>query len=668
MSILDQLQGQASALDDYQNKYDNAMNSFNLEKQMSDASDLAFTQAKKLSSQVFNQQQLENLALAVPAVYGLTKSAYTRYKSGKPILPSKEEVTNSIKEFGQGAFEKGAGKAVNLAKKAVPDDVAKLYTDKYQGKIPQNLDELNEHLQSIKDFAKSKASTVVDQATDAAADAQSKVNDKIEATKQNLPLNFVDKDEGGAAPVSTTELGLQAAHNENFKMFSGFPENVKQIVSDRMSRMGVDDQENPDGSINPEKLGIQSDILAEAAGQYGVPQSKGFGGARGGRGFNSDLYYDPKIGGMVDRNSGEQITGSQISNFSTDTRSQAANYGRISEDIDRDESASFRPGASTLGRIGLPTTSTTSTIDWTGGVTNPTEAEHRSSIQQQSLERDPASFAPQLPAATRPAPAEPAPTVETGTGQRAGLDDLASRRDLKGPYGSTQAQGTGTGTEAPQFQLPQPQRRVRQRSAPSEESQTNVAVEQAKAAPPSGLEPSPSTAPPKLDPKEEPTEEPGLSSDVVEGAGGAAGGISAIGEGILTATDKDLSSSQKISDIGKEAGTIASFVAGGPILGGAVAASEILGSGETGAQKAKGIEQLGGTLGGAAAASALIPGAGELIMGAIGIAGLFHDASERKKQNAEEASQAPSAPRAPQAGGIAYDAAPVIDSSNFHEL
>jgi len=77
---------------------------------------------------------------------------------------------------------------------------------------------------------------------------------------------------------------------------------------------------------------------------------------------------------------------------------------------------------------------------------------------------------------------------------------------------------------------------------------------------------------------------------------------------------------------------------------------------------------MGGALGGAAAASAVIPGAGELILGAIGIGSLIKDAVERHEQNKEIEHNVPAPPRAPQMPGIAFDSAPVIDSSDFHAL
>ena len=85
MSILDRLATQTDELENYNNKITNLMSNFDLEKSIYDQTDLAYKGAKQLSGQVFNQQQVENISMAVPAIYGVAKGAYARYKAGKEI-------------------------------------------------------------------------------------------------------------------------------------------------------------------------------------------------------------------------------------------------------------------------------------------------------------------------------------------------------------------------------------------------------------------------------------------------------------------------------------------------------------------------------------------------------------------------------------------------------
>ncbi len=158
MSLLDALNQQANALDDYESRYNNAMNNFDVEKQIYKQTDLAYKQGKQLANQVFTGQQLENLNLAVPAVYELTKGAYGRYRAGKSIIPSREEVTTAVKNFGRGKFRQGAKATVDKLKGALPKDMADAYDAKYNGKLPENLDELQDHVNTLKDLATNKIS------------------------------------------------------------------------------------------------------------------------------------------------------------------------------------------------------------------------------------------------------------------------------------------------------------------------------------------------------------------------------------------------------------------------------------------------------------------------------------------------------------------------------
>ena len=64
-----------------------------------------------------------------------------------------------------------------------------------------------------------------------------------------------------------------------------------------------------------------------------------------------------------------------------------------------------------------------------------------------------------------------------------------------------------------------------------------------------------------------------------------------------------------------------------------------------------------------------LPGAGETLMGATALAGLGVAAAEHDSQNLGSGSLAmPTAPTAPRAPGLAFEAAPTIDSTNYHNF
>lgn len=111
---------------------------------------------------------------------------------------------------------------------------------------------------------------------------------------------------------------------------------------------------------------------------------------------------------------------------------------------------------------------------------------------------------------------------------------------------------------------------------------------------------------------------------------------------------------------------------GAGLIGAAIgAASTLAGKGSAG-QKAGALGKLGAEGAGIEAASAFLPGAGEILAGAVGIGSLIYDHRQKQKEEASDAASdaagAAAAPRAPQMGGVAFNAAPVLDSSDFHSL
>ncbi len=768
MSLLAALQNQANALDDYENRINNGMNNFDLEKQMYNNTDLAFKQGKALANQVFTQGQLENLSLAVPAVYGLTKGAYARYKSGKPILPTREEITNSVKNFGRGQFQRGAKATTDKLKSALPDDVAKIYDDKYGGKTPQNLDELQDHINTLKDLAKQKitgkvqeqAQTLSDTAQDIGRRATGKapsvppppdsLKNRPFASAEDLakPLGPEpgevslpsvlpsDPGEGGRAGeggkvgefLSPRDNVLQAFHNENVRQFEGFPDSVKDIIVQRMDTMGVLQNED-DGKLNADKLQIHSDILAEAAGQYGLPKAKGLGGAPGGgRGFNPELRWEVSggQGRLVNKNTGEPVQ--DLRTLGGEDLAPSQQYRDLSqeaddrtfsgpsrnlaqvlpfEDPDRpqpsiplgepqqpteqqarqarlvDDPASFAPRVETTRPVAVPEgtqpelpdigtlvsqqTQQARAADPTPPIERPIDQPDETGISALDRTQDRiartdddffATLGADLPAQPPPPPRD---QLRTAQGRTADLDNIQQRRDLKGPYGTTADQASGT---APTTQTAEAQPQLRQSVA----DPSRPLASKEDLAKPLGAEPVEPVEPKVAEPIKTEVDEKVGGKITEDDVGGAAGGVAALGEGVLTATDKGLTGGQKAQALGEQGASLGAFLAGGPELGAAVSGAEILGSNESGAMKAKSIGKMGAELGGAAAASAAIPGAGEVIMGALAIGGLIKDVVDRKKEEKEQTQAQPTAPRQPQVSGIAFDSAPVIDSSDFHQL
>jgi len=764
MSLLEALQNQSSELDNYENRITNAMSNFDIEDQIYKQSDLAFKQGKQLANQVFSGQQLENLSLAVPAVYGITKGAYTRYKAGKPLLPTRAEIEDSVRNFGRGQFNRGAKATVDTLKGALPDDLVKVYDDKYQGKLPGNLEELQDHVATLKNLATQKVSDTVSSVSEKAQDigrratgrvidsdrvdrVAAQVREQQLAARRAVPevpevpsvpeVPTVPGPGGGARDLgafdSPNERILKAFHNENFRAFEGFSPEVQRTIIDRMDKMNVlNETDEVTGRLNPDKLKIQSNIISEAASQYGLPQSKGFGAGRTSGGFDADLEWrvEGGQGRLVNRNTGEQVR--DIGSLGSDDLPPSQQYREISS---AEDDRSFDvPNTNLRNILPLDPPAPSGTLE-RGPPPGVTEFEQRSRIAQEALERDPEAFARSIPPpapTARPAEPEDISRVDRtgdridriGRGEASfeapGRDPsrpLASAEDLARPLGAEPTEPVtlaparnlaadqaffddlGAQTEAIRAQRaaaqpPPPPREQLQgttRTADPESIQQRAdirgpygtSVDQAGGTAPTTFTaeslpalnqelsarttaPSAGAAPDAPRPAPVDVKGPDVSA---EEAGGALGGAAALGEGIETLSDKELTGGQKAEAIGKEAGTLAAFAAGGTELGGAVATGEILTeSGVSAGQKIKQVGKLGATLGGAAAASAVIPGAGELLMGVLAIGGLIKDKIEQKKAESEQVEAAPSAPRMPQVSGIAFDSAPVIDSSNFHQL
>ena len=144
-------------------------------------------------------------------------------------------------------------------------------------------------------------------------------------------------------------------------------------------------------------------------------------------------------------------------------------------------------------------------------------------------------------------------------------------------------------------------------------------------------------------------------------------------EGEPAAATAEREASTGLSGLEKEGESLAEGEGGAGGLAAAAigAASTLAGKGSAG-QKAGALGKLGAEGAGIEAASAALPGAGEILAGAIGIGALIYDHRQKQREEASDAASdaaaATTAPRAPQMGGVAFNAAPVLDSSDFHSL
>ena len=160
-------------------------------------------------------------------------------------------------------------------------------------------------------------------------------------------------------------------------------------------------------------------------------------------------------------------------------------------------------------------------------------------------------------------------------------------------------------------------------------------------------------------------------------------GIAAIGE----VANPMATAKQKMKEVGETAGIYGATKIGESVLkasGGGVGLPEVMTGVEaiqdltdknlsTG-QKVGKVSEAVGTYAGAMAAESLVPGLGEVAMLGTGLAELFHGLHKEHKEKEALAQQqkqqnlkAPQAPAPVVAGsGVAFDSAPVLDSSNYH--
>ena len=214
----------------------------------------------------------------------------------------------------------------------------------------------------------------------------------------------------------------------------------------------------------------------------------------------------------------------------------------------------------------------------------------------------------------------------------------------------------------------------------------NPVEEQSQLVPQKTEAPPQETARPSVKGTETPAEEAsGAGKGALGGYGLEAGfGLAAIGE----LANPMAGAKEKMKEVGETAGLYAGAKIGAQaleasgakaglaeVMTGVEAVQDLTNKNLSGGQKAERVAGAVGTYAGAMGAEALVPGLGEIAMLGTGLGELIHGLhKEHKEKEAMEAQQkiqqqklqqqAPSP--APLTTGIAFDNAPVLDSSNYH--
>lgn len=787
MSIIDRLNAQTNALDSYQNRVSGLLSNFDLEKGIFEQTEVAEKGAKALGEQIFNQQQLEGAVLAAPLVAHGGKYVYSRYKSGKSIIPTKEERAAAYKNL-----------------KGVAKEKYDSLVNKFRGKATEKIGELqekaNDQIEKVTGAAQDKVKEAsgiertpqefLDRQTQAAREAVSRFNvggsieDRVRsgqiASAEDVPESapvissqedpaaakvYAEKFGGvGEGPVAqsqgqSTEGGGIAPNFDDSILkskFNSIDENLSSLTPEGLdyfrkttASLGLENPIDSSGKLSDEALDVHGSVLNDTIQRFGfAPKLRG----------GADFRF--KGGQLVDVETGR--TGEQaIRRFGQGDLPPSQNLNTYREVSRDDEGVSFQEGASAIRDLPGISYETPPPISRPLTFRAPTQTEAETATRQAELLRDPASFAP-LPSpapAPRPSPALPqvpadAPSLEeltrpqqevrtirkpvsqiraereargeplepsgvsptirqiqqriapepeqvletptepvapirppmptrpppprvqpeevSGAGRTADIEDVQARGDIRGPYGTTSA--IEPQPEAPQQTASQQiQSRLAKQGQQVEEIKANI--EQLKSSADKQIEtggrgvPRGETPQEDKGPKEEDEEvEAGAETSTLESAGGALGAAGAIGEGAEILADKDATGAQKAESLGKAGAVLGAGLAGGPILGGGVALAEDIAGPGTAAQKAKGAATIAGVTGGVMAASAAIPGAGEVLAGLIGIGSLIADAVKHHKEVEQQKDDTPQPPKAPQLPGVAFDAAPVLDSSDFHAL
>lgn len=654
---LQALQNQAEGLQDRREEIQQRINNFDLEKEIYNGSATAYNLGKASLSTAIGGERVQALELAAPlgikgvkylsARSGLTQAIADKYKAfrgsniAKTVEDLKSRGQSAIDEAGENLgggegfsvenLSSAADKLANASAEDVAQGVFKNgFTTTRLGGIGNNL------TQEVRQIG---------------SGAYRNMTDEMKAA---LPKGTVDEDGIPYNPEYLSNENIRAGlQTGRFNIEGG---QIKDSVG-----------ETPDFGAEPELL---SDVGNVATGlRGGAPFSKAYGGLT--RGSEAPSFrgqpqrtqrglFDEQ--GNIDTSKLGDPYDERVGLGTEPEVSQSADFGRISQALEReDEARSFQPGRSTLGDVfrqdaRITSSQATETLEPTQRVAPPEiEAARQQRLQEfreagepGAAEEEPSPFQQALQRASqvRPTPSQQArapgsskgkaparqPEPEEEVSEEMGGSAEALEERLPASTGTTRtidpetaladrprgAYGTSQGRAQQRLAQPDPE------PARAEPEITDEPLQQPRTITQEAVSREPEPLPEEASKEDAATEEATQESGLTRATN------------VADAKEVAEESETLGGDLAKETGLDA--IAG---EGGEVAAEE------------------GG--------SALVPGFGEVLMAGIGAYQLIKSAAQSKQ---EESIKPPAQPQMPQSlgGGVAFDSAPVIDSSDYHNL
>jgi len=654
---LQALQNQAEGLQDRREEIQQRINNFDLEKEMYNGASTAYNLGKASLSTAIGGERVQALELSAPlgikglkylsARSGLTQAISDKYKAfrgsniGKTVEDLKSRGQSAIDEatenlgggegFSVENLSSAADKLANTSAEDVAQGVFKNgFTTTRLGGIGNNL------TQEVRQIG---------------SGAYRNMTDDMKAA---LPKGTVDEDGIPYSPEYLSNDNIRAGlQTGRFNIEGG---QIKDSIG-----------ETPDFGAEPELL---SDVGNVATGlRGGAPFSKAYGGLTRGSETPSSLVarqpqrtqrglFDEQ--GNIDTSKLGDPYDERVGLGTEPEVSQASDFGRISQSLAREEEAqSFQPGRSTLGDVFRQ------------------DARITSSQATDSLEPVSRVAPPQIEAARQQRLQEfreagQTPPEEAGAAEEASPFQQALQRASQiRPTPSQQARAPGSSKGKAPAREPEPEvseelggsaEALEERLPASTGTTRTIDPETALADRPRGAygtsqgraqqrlaqpDPEPSRAEPEI--SDEPLQQPRTITQNVE----------------RIAPSEESKEDAAVEETTGESGiTKATNVADAKEV---AEESETLGGDlakETGLDA---IAEEGGEAAAEEGGAALVPGFGELAMAGIGAYQLIKSASQSKQ---EESIKPPAQPQMPQGlgGGVAFDSAPVIDSSDYHNL
>ena len=654
---LQALQNQAEGLQDRREEIQQRINNFDLEKEIYNGSATAYNLGKASLSTAIGGERVQALELAAPlgikgvkylsARSGLTQAIADKYKAfrgsniAKTVEDLKSRGQSAIDEAGENLgggegfsvenLSSAADKLANASAEDVAQGVFKNgFTTTRLGGIGNNL------TQEVRQIG---------------SGAYRNMTDEMKAA---LPKGTVDEDGIPYNPEYLSNENIRAGlQTGRFNIEGG---QIKDSVG-----------ETPDFGAEPELLTDVGNVATGLRG--GAPFSKAYGGLT--RGSEAPSFrgqpqrtqrglFDEQ--GNIDTSKLGDPYDERVGLGTEPEVSQSADFGRISQALEReDEARSFQPGRSTLGDVfrqdaRITSSQATETLEPTQRVAPPEiEAARQQRLQEfreagepGAAEEEPSPFQQALQRASqvRPTPSQQArapgsskgkaparqPEPEEEVSEEMGGSAEALEERLPASTGTTRtidpetaladrprgAYGTSQGRAQQRLAQPDPE------PARAEPEITDEPLQQPRTITQEAVSREPEPLPEEASKEDAATEEATQESGLTRATN------------VADAKEVAEESETLGGDLAKETGLDA--IAG---EGGEVAAEE------------------GG--------SALVPGFGEVLMAGIGAYQLIKSAAQSKQ---EESIKPPAQPQMPQSlgGGVAFDSAPVIDSSDYHNL